>query len=69
MKKKSTIEQLRKEILESLKLVTESNAPQIHQRIQSKDGYRWVENEIISLVLSTGQAPAMCIPQIESELK
>jgi hypothetical protein len=69
MKKQSTIDQLRGEILDSLKLVTESNSPQIHQRIQTKDGYRWVENEIISLVLSTGQAPAMCIPQIESELK
>lgn len=68
MKKQSTIDQLRHEILESLKMVTENNAPQIHKRIQTKDGYRWVENEIISMVLSTGQAPAMCIPQIETEL-
>lgn len=68
MKKQSTIDQLRSEILKSLKMVTENNSPQIHKRIQTKDGYSWVESEIISLVLSTGQAPAMCIPQIESEL-
>lgn len=69
MKKQTNqIQQLRQEILNSLKLVTEVNAPNIHERIQTKDGYRWVENEIISMVLSTGQAPAMCIPQIESEL-
>jgi len=69
MKKQPThIEQLRQEILNSLKVVTEVNAPNIHERIQTKDGYRWVENEIMSMVLATGQAPAMCIPQIESEL-
>ncbi|MCT4587300.1 MAG: hypothetical protein N4A71_05715 [Carboxylicivirga sp.] len=70
MKKTKTnhIQELRQEILNSLKLVNEKNAPNIHERIQNAEGYKWVESEIISMVLSTGQAPAMCIPQIESEL-
>jgi hypothetical protein len=66
--KTNVIENLRRDIMESLKSVTEVNAPKIHQRIQTKVGYSWIENEIISMVLSTGQAPAMCIPQLESEL-
>ncbi len=69
MKKDITlIHRLRAEVLDGLKMVTEYNAPNIHQRLQTGQGYRWVENEILSMVLSTGQAPAMCIPQIESEL-
>ncbi len=62
------IDQLRKEVLSALKTVTPHNAPNVYARIQNKEGYRWVENEILSMVLETGQAPLMCIPQIESEL-
>lgn len=68
MKNENVLNKLRQDILESLKTVTAVNAPKINSRIQSREGYRWVENEIISMVLSTGQAPVMCIPQIESEL-
>jgi len=62
------IEQLRQEVMEALKAVTIANSPKIYRRIQDKGGYRWMENEILSMVLGTGQAPAECIPQIESEL-
>lgn len=62
------IQQLRQEIMEALKGVTIHNCPKIYRRIQEKSGYSWMENEILSMVLSTGQAPAECIPQIESEL-
>ena len=68
MQKKNYAQELRNEIMEALKGVTEINCPKIHSRIQTESGYHFIENEIISMVLSTGQAPAMCIPQIESEL-
>lgn len=62
------IQELRMEILKSLKVVNTTNAPNIYKRIQTKEGYTWVEEQIIHMILETGQAPAMCIPQIESEL-
>ncbi len=62
------IEQIRQEVMTALKTVKPTNAPNIYSRVQTKEGYRWVENEILSMVLETGQAPLMCIPQIESEL-
>ncbi len=66
--KETPIQKLRAEIFAALKMVTPTNAPNIYKRIQTKEGYGWMENEILSMILSTGQAPAMCIPQIESEL-
>lgn len=66
--KNKIIEKLRQEILESLKAVNATNAPKIHERIQTKQGYGWIENEIISMVLSSGHHPIECIPQLESEL-
>lgn len=62
------VEQIRTEVMTALKTVKPHNAPNIYERIQSKEGYKWIEAEILSMILSTGQAPLMCIPQIESEL-
>jgi len=68
MSKTKNIDLLREDVLAALKTVTPVNAPNIHERIQTKEGYVRMESEILSMVLSTGQAPIMCIPQLESEL-
>jgi DNA repair protein RadC len=60
--------QLRDEILLQLKKVTQANSPQIWQRIQTKEGYRILEEQIIGRVLSQQIVPAAIIPQMECEM-
>jgi DNA repair protein RadC len=60
--------QLRDEILFQLKKVTRVNSPQIWQRIQSREGYRILEEQIIGRVLSQQIVPAAIIPQMECEM-
>lgn len=60
--------QLRLEIQAQLKNTSNTICPKVNQRTLTESGYRWVEEQIINMVLETGQSPAMCIPQIESEL-
>jgi DNA repair protein RadC len=59
---------LRDEILLQLKKVTRVNSPHIWERIQTKEGYRILEEEIISRVISQQIVPAAIIPQMECEL-
>lgn len=60
--------ELRAEIMHLLKQVNGNNCPKLHEQIATKDGYAWTEEQIIRMVADTGQAPAQCIPQIETEL-
>lgn len=60
--------QLRDEVLFQLRKVTRVNSPLIWQRIQSKEGYRILEEQIISRVLSQQIVPAAIIPQMECEM-
>lgn len=65
---KNIEQELRKEILSALKLTGHTNCPKLFRMIQTEEGYRWTEETIINMVANTGQAPLMCIPQLESEL-
>jgi hypothetical protein len=60
--------QLRDEILLQLKKVTRANSPQIWNKIQTKEGFRILEEQIIERVLSQQIVPAAIIPQMECEL-
>ena len=60
--------QLRDEILLQLKKVTRANSPQIWNKIQTKEGYRILEEQIIERVLSQQIVPAAIIPQMECEM-
>jgi DNA repair protein RadC len=60
--------QLRVEILLQLKKVTRANSPQIWNKIQTKEGYRILEEQIIERVLSQQIVPAAIIPQMECEM-
>lgn len=60
--------QLRSEILSSLKNVTAENCPNIWKRIQTPTGYAQIEEMIINMVINDHITPSSCIPQIESEL-
>jgi uncharacterized protein (UPF0297 family) len=59
---------LRHEILEQLSKVTESNAPKVYKMLQTKSGYRNIEQRIIGIVIRDRITPSACIPQIENEL-
>jgi DNA repair protein RadC len=60
--------QLRDEILFQLKKVTRANSPHIWQKIQTRDGYRILEEQIIAQVLAQQIVPAAIIPQMECEM-
>jgi hypothetical protein len=69
--KSSTLEEkLRNEIISQLKRVNLNPdlTPKIHSLIQSENGYKWVENRIINMLISDRITVSSCIPQIESEL-
>ncbi len=68
MKANKLITELRALILDALQNVNDSNCPKVNKLLLDKEGYEWVEKQIINMVIDTGQAPEMCIPQIESEL-
>lgn len=60
--------QLREEILQQLKKVTKANSPNIWERIQTPEGYRKVEEQIIYHVIHQQLVPAAIIPQMEVEM-
>jgi DNA repair protein RadC len=60
--------QLRDEILLQLKKVTRVNSPFIWEKIQTKKGYRILEEQIIRRVLAQQIVPAAIIPQMECEM-
>jgi len=59
---------IREEILRQLKRVTKANSPNIWERIQTKEGYSKLEEQIIYKVIHQHLVPAAIIPQMESEL-
>lgn len=59
--------ELREEILRQLKKVTKVNSPNVWERIQTKQGYKKLEEQIIQRVISQHLVPAAMIPQIENE--
>jgi len=60
--------ELREEILKQLKKVTKANSPNIWERIQTKEGYSKLEEQIIYKVINQHLVPAAIIPQMETEL-
>ncbi|HBG69673.1 MAG: hypothetical protein A2W93_12090 [Bacteroidetes bacterium GWF2_43_63] len=59
--------ELREEILHQLKRVTKANSPNVWERIQSKNGYAKLEEQIIMRVINNHMVPAAVIPQMETE--
>jgi len=59
--------ELREEILRQLKKVTKVNSPNLWQRIQSQQGYKSLEQQIIHRVITQHLVPAAVIPQMETE--
>lgn len=59
---------LREEILRQLKRVTEANAPNLFEMMQSPQGYEQVEQLVIDKVLHDQMVPAAVIPLLETEL-
>jgi hypothetical protein len=58
---------LREEILRQLKKVTEANAPNLYEMMQSPQGYEQVEQLVIDKVLHDQMVPAAVIPMLETE--
>ena len=66
----SKLEQkLREEILRQLKKVTNANAPNLFEMMQSPKGYEQVEQMVINKVLHDQMVPAAVIPLLETELE
>ena len=64
-----TIEQqLRAKIKETLATVTKANSPTIYQLIQSEQGYKIVEEQLIQKVCANNISVSACIPHLEREL-
>jgi DNA repair protein RadC len=61
-------QELRAEILHQLKKVTKANSPNIWERIQTKERYAKLEEQIIHKVINQHLVPAAIIPQMETEL-
>ena len=59
---------LREEILTQLKRVTEANAPNLFEMMQSPQGYEQVEQMVNDKVLHDQMVPAAVIPMLETEL-
>jgi len=62
-------QQLREEILRQLKKVTQANAPNLFEMMQSPQGYSSVEEMVIQKVLHHQMIPAAIIPLIETEMQ
>ncbi len=62
-------QELRKEILKQLKRVTKANSPNIWERIQTKEGYAKMEEQIIHRVVHQHMVPAAVIPLMETEFE
>jgi DNA repair protein RadC len=60
--------ELREEILRQLKRVTKANSPNLWERIQTQQGYKSLEQQIINRIINQHLVPAAIIPQMESEL-
>jgi hypothetical protein len=60
--------ELRNEILKQLKKVTKANSPNIWERIQTRDGYAKIEEQIIYRVVNQHMVPAAVIPMMETEM-
>jgi len=64
----NTEQELRHEIIHQLSKVSNKNAPKMHKKLLSKEGYTEIEAKIILMVANEGLTPSACIPHIESEL-
>lgn len=62
------VRELREEILRQLKRVTKANSPNIWERIQTKESYAKLEEQIIYKIINQHLVPAAIIPQMESEI-
>ncbi len=62
------VSQLRLQIAQALKKVTQANSPNIYAKIQTKKGYERIEATIIEKVLHNGITPDAAVPQLESEM-
>lgn len=62
-------QKLRAEIFTQLKKVTQANAPNIFEMLQSKQGYQQIEKMVIDKVLHDQMVPAAVIPLLESEMQ
>ncbi len=60
---------LRDDILRQLRKVTMVNSPHIWQKIQTREGYQNLEEEIIRRVVALQIVPAAIIPQMEMEME
>jgi len=60
--------QLRTAIFEALKKVTPENSPKVWKELQTKSGYKFIENKIIYMVINDHITPDACVPQIEVEM-
>lgn len=67
-KGQNVVQQLRGLINDELQKITNVSYPNIYKRIQSKEGYKQVEDSIINMVISNNITPSACIAQLESEL-
>jgi DNA repair protein RadC len=62
------VRELREEILHQLKRVTKANSPNIWERLQTKESYAKLEEQIIYKIINQHLVPAAIIPQMESEI-
>lgn len=60
--------QLRELIYQALQKVTAKNAPNVHEAIQTQQGYKNIEARIITMSINEGIMPESCIPHIEESL-
>jgi hypothetical protein len=59
---------VRTEILSQLKRVTQGNSPSVFQKLQTNNGYKFIERLIVERVVSTGLTIDQIVPHIEQEL-
>ena len=60
--------EIREEILKQLRKVTKANSPNIWERIQTREGYLKLEEQIIYKLINQHLVPAAIIPLMESEM-
>jgi len=59
---------VRTEILNQLRRVNASNSPAIHAKLQTKNGYHFIERLVIERAISSQLTIDSIIPQVEQEL-
>jgi hypothetical protein len=65
----TTEQTIRLKVKEALEKVTAKNSPKIHAVIQSQDGYKVIEELIITkMCQNNGFTASACIPHVEKEM-